>query len=264
MLYGAIIGDICGSMYEGTFPIDIEDVSLFSEGSTFTDDTVCTCAIANALLTDGDFAKSLRDICNRHPNRGYGPAFRQWFTNPNIGMLNSYGNGAIMRVSPIAWAYDKINDILITAEASVRNSHNHPESIKAARAISNAIYLARTGKSKEEIIDNLKIVYDYEPAEINDIYNLLDCSGFAPICQESMPIVIKVFEESNTFEECIINAIFYGGDTDTNAAIVGSIAEAYYGISQDLIDKARSYLTPDLLAIVDKFESTFSQKLQSI
>lgn len=254
MLYGAIIGDICGSVYEGYLPCS--DAELFDDGCTFTDDTVCTCAIANALLTDGDFGSSLRDICSRYPDRGYGAGFRNWFTNQRIGMSDSFGNGAIMRISPVAWAYNNIRDILTAARASVSNSHNNRESIRAAEAISKSIYLARTGCTKDGVLDALKD-YGYKS---NDILT----NEFQITCQGTVPIIMSIFEKSNSFEECILNAIRGGGDTDTNAAIVGSIAEAYYGIPQELIDKARLYLEPDLLEIVDKFESVFSKKLQSL
>lgn len=260
MLYGAIIGDICGSIYEGTLPNN--DVDLFEEDCTFTDDTVCTCAVAEALLTDGDFSKHLKSLALNHPYRGYGPSFMRWFSDPDAGPYNSFGNGAIMRVSPTAWAYNNIDDVLYAAQASAMPSHNHPEAIKAAKAIAHAIFLARNKTDKKIIVnDILHDVYDYPVLSSEELKDFYD---FNITCQSSMPVVICTFNESNSFEECILNAIRFGGDTDTNAAVVGSIAEAYYGIPEDFIHIARLYLESDLLDIVDKFESTFSQKLQVI
>ncbi len=260
MLYGAIIGDICGSIYEGALPNN--DVELFEEGDTFTDDTVCTCAVAEALLTDGDFGKHLKSLALKHPYRGYGPSFRAWINDPDAGPYNSFGNGAIMRVSPTAWAYDSIDDVLYAAQASAMPSHNHPEAIKAAKAVAHAIFWARNKVDKKSIVnDLLHDIYKYPVLSSEEIKDSYD---FNITCQSSMPVVICAFNESNSFEECILNAIRFGGDTDTNAAVAGSIAEAYYGIPEDFIHIVRLYLEPDLLNIVSKFESTFSKKLQTI
>lgn len=254
MLWGAIIGDICGSTYEGWPPQG--EVTLFKDGSTFTDDTVCTCAIANALLTDESYEKSLRDICSKYPKRGYGQGFTNWLNQINIPYgNNSYGNGAIMRVSPTAWISEDIDEVLKAAEESAKPSHGHPEGIKGARAIAHSIFWARKGMQKDSILNNLELNYGYP---LFDESLILEENDFIPTCQQSIPIVMTAFNEGNSFEECVINAIRYGYDTDTNAAVVGAIAEAYYGIDQWMIDKAKTYLTSDLLWIINSFEKKFS------
>lgn len=251
-MYGAIIGDICGSMFEGCASGFVVD-DLFELSGDFTDDTVCTCAIANAILTDGDYAKSLHDICRRYLDRGYGGMFRNWILDDDAEPYNSFGNGSAMRVSPIGWAFDDIRSTIDEAKQSASVTHNHHEGIQGACEVAAAIYRARHGESKESIIKSFS--YTYPVLTINDILENFD--GFHVRCRDTMLIVMAIFNESNSFEECIRNAIYLGGDVDTNAAIVGSIAEAYYGIDEKWIKICRKILTPDLLDIVDEFHRKF-------
>lgn len=259
MLYGAIIGDICGSVYEGTEEKGIFPDKLFEEGATFTDDTVCTMAIAHAVLTDGDYEQALRTFGNLYPTRWYGPMFCNWLMNPKMGPYNSFGNGSAMRVSPIGYISDDEKVILEEAAKSANPTHNHPEGIKGAQAVAYAIYLARTGHSKREILDILEgPMFGYPLLPIEDIRKDND---FTMTCQKSIPSVMSIFNKANDFEECIKLAISLGGDTDTNAAIVGSIAEAYYGISDELRVTCNSFLPDHFLNIIFEFEAKFASPI---
>lgn len=250
MLYGTIIGDICGSPYEGEKnPIISYDKKIYA---TITDDTVCTLAIANAIITKTDYAKSLRDICNKYPEAGYGRIFKEWLKDPSIGPYNSYANGSAMRVSPIAWAFDNENDILEEAKKSAEVTHNHPDAIKGAQNIALAIFKARMGASKEEIIDFLSSEYKLRT------YAYFKKKGFLIKCKDTIEVVMSIFNESDAFDECIYKAIALGGDTDTNAAIVGSLAEAYWEVPEHVEIKARSYLPDPLLEILDTFNDIYS------
>ena len=254
MLYGTIIGDICGSVYEGLEPI--YNPELFAVDSMFTDDTVCTLAIANAILKNLPYEDSLYDICNKHLYRKYGPSFVDWLRSENQLPYNSFGNGSAMRVAPVAWAFNNLDIVLKEAELSASGTHNHPEGIKGAKAIAHAIFLARNNADKNHILDIMESEYGYPLLDGETIKNEND---FTMTCQKSIPIVMAAFNESNSFEDCIRTAISYGWDTDTNAAIAGSIAEAYYGEpNNSWINKCKSYLTPDLLDILEDFNNRFN------
>lgn len=254
-MFGAIVGDIVGSMYEFN-NIKTKDFPLFGDKCDFTDDTVMTVAIANALHTyreqkslsafRDEAASQMRTLGRRYPGRGYGGRFARWLEDDGMGAYNSYGNGSAMRVAPAAWAAGSIEEAEMLARASAEPTHNHPEGIKGAEAVAAAIYMGRIRKSKREIRDYIEEKYyklDFTLDEIRPGY------GFDETCQGSVPQAIEAFLESEDFEDAIRNAVSIGGDSDTIAAITGSIAEAFYGeVPSDIKHRAMSYLSEELRA----------------
>lgn len=238
-MLGAIIGDIAGSLYEFGSP-KTKDIELFAEGSRLTDDSIMTiavgCACADSKLDDErDFKFSviwyMRRIGRQYPRAGYGGMFYRWLISDVMPAYNSFGNGSAMRVSPVAWVANSLEQAETLAKWSAEVTHNHPEGIKGAQAIAAAIYLARMGESKAGIKDYIEKNYynlDFTLDEIRPYYE------FDVTCQGSVPQAIRCFLESADFEDAIRNAISLGGDTDTQAAMAGAIAEAYYGIPEEI------------------------------
>lgn len=260
-MYGAIIGDIVGSRFEFD-NIKTKNFELFDSGCYYTDDTIMTCAVAAALLSTKDnnykdLDKAaiywMQKLGRKYNGAGYGGNFYQWINSENPQPYNSYGNGAAMRVSPCAWTDSYLVKVINNAEQVTSVTHNHPEGIKGANAVATAIYLAKEKQPKSLIYNWMKEYYnlDFTLSEIRDTYT------FDETCQGSVPQALNCFFESSSFEDCIRNAISIGGDSDTIAAIAGSISEAYYGIDESLILKAKSYLDDYLLQIIDKFYTTF-------
>ncbi len=245
-MLGAIIGDIVGSLYE--FESDkTKDFELFAEESRMTDDSMMTiavgCACAKADLSDEEDFKSwviyyMRKIGREFPSAGYGYHFFRWIKSDFMGPYNSFGNGSAMRVSPVAWVAKSLDEAEKLAKWSAEVTHNHPEGVKGAQAVASAIYLARVGKSKSEIKDYIEqnyYVIDFTLDEIRPTYE------FDVTCQGSVPQAIQCFLESTDFEDAIRNAVSLGGDGDTQAAMAGAIAEAFYGIPDDITGKAFEY-----------------------
>lgn len=237
-MLGAIIGDIVGSPYEFTFQnIKTKDFPLFSERSKFTDDTVMTIAVGLGIISGyGDpeatrtaLIENMRELGNNYPFVGYGQKFFLWLfsKNPVPKAFNSCGNGAAMRVSTVGWAFDTMEEVEEYAKVSAEISHNHPEGIKGAQATASAIFLARTGATMDDIRSHISGRYGYDlsrtPEEIRPGYHHIET------CQESVPEAICAFLVSNSYEDTIRTAVSLGGDSDTIAAIAGSIAEAFYG-----------------------------------
>lgn len=224
-MLGAIAGDIIGSVYEGN-NIKTKDFSLFQPFSTFTDDTVLTVAVADVLMINGNYAQTFKRYFRDYPDRGYGGSFYMWARSDRILPYNSFGNGSAMRVSPVGWAFDSLEETLQEAERSAAVTHNHLEGIKGAQATATAIYLARHRKSKEEIKFYISNNFGYNLnrtlKEIRPSYN------FDVTCQGSVPESIIAFLESESYEDCLRNAVSLGGDSDTIASIAGGIAEAFY------------------------------------
>ena len=225
-MLGAIAGDIVGSIYEN-FRTKRKDFKLFTPFSFYTDDTVLTVAVADAILNPKNYGQTIRAYARRYPFRGYGPKFMLWMISPFPKPYNSFGNGAAMRVSPIAYAFENEEDVLEQAQKSAVCTHNHPEGIKGAQAVAHAIFLARKKSSKDEIRKTIQQRYGYDldrtVDEIRPSYRLnLTCQG-------SVPEAIVAFLDSNNFEDAIRNAVSLGGDADTQACIAGAIAEAFYG-----------------------------------
>ncbi len=256
-LIGAIAGDIIGSPYEGQPAYLLElPVNVNHPRQRFTDDTVLTVAVADALLTDRDFQGKILEYARRYPHRGYGGNFKRWIYSENPQPYNSYGNGAAMRVSPVAWAGRTLDEVLDLAKTSAEVTHNHPEGIKAAQAVASAIFLARTGHDKNEIrrfiTDNFDYKLDFTIESIRPFY-----CGKA-VSQVSVPPSIVAFLDSEDFLSAIINAIVIGGDTDTQAAIAGSIASAFYDdIPVDIVKRAESLLPGEMIEVINAFEQRF-------
>ena len=277
-MLGAIIGDIVGSVYEFD-NIKTKDFELFKPDCRFTDDTVMTCAVADAIMNGGsekDFILSMKKYGRMYPHAGYGGRFRVWLRSMDTKPYNSFGNGSAMRVSPCAWVMDCgfcartgmwPNRDLARLSASV--THNHPEGIKGALAVCDAIFMARfyfggwnieysnpidsdPDECKRRIKEHIENEYGYDLSmsldEIRKNYE------FDETCQGSVPQAIVAFLESTNFEDAIRNAISIGGDSDTIAAITGSIAEAAYGISEDLKEMALSYLDEPLKDVLRRWK----------
>jgi len=250
-MLGAIIGDIVGSVYEWK-NIKTKDFPLFGEKNFFTDDTVMTIAVADALLNGGtadNFIGSMKKFGRLYPNSGYGGRFGSWVLSSDREPYNSWGNGSAMRVSPCAWYADSLKEAETLAEKSASVTHNHPEGIKGAQATAAAIYLARVGKKKAQIKRYIERKYMYDLSrtldEIRPVYR------FNETCQETVPEAIVAFLESNGFEDAIRNAISLGGDSDTLAAITGSIAEAAYDIESIITTNAFYHLDDTLSAVIN-------------
>lgn len=265
MLYGAILGDIIGSPYEFDRGDKTKNFPLFCSWSSFTDDTVMTIAVADAILTAGVEADdetlrkamvvSMRWLGRAYPDRGYGARFVHWLSSAEPKPYGSFGNGAPMRVSPVAWAWDELESVLHAAEISAVVSHDHPEGIKGAQAVAGAIFLARTGHSKQEIRDFVTERFDYDLSRSCD--QIRPAYRHVESCQESVPEAITAFLEGESFEDVIRTAISLGGDCDTIAAIAGSIAEAFYGVPDELRLKTGEYLDETLMELVCEFEDRF-------
>ena len=250
-MLGAITGDIVGSVYEWN-SIKTTDFPLFSPGCRFTDDTVLTCAIAHAILTESDYGEALRQFASEHPRRGYGGMFRAWVRAGESEPYYSFGNGSAMRVSPVGFAFGTVDEALAEARKSAEVTHNHPEGIKGAQATALAIFLARTGADKHAIRTELTERFGYSlDRTLEEIRPSYD---FDVTCQGSVPEAIIAFLEADSFESAIRNAVSLGGDADTQACIAGGIAEAFFGLPEEIGETARGYLPQKLREIVDEFE----------
>lgn len=257
ILYGTVFGDIAGSTYEW-HPAKDYHFNLLPNNSHFTDDTVMTAAVATWLMTEPrnseTLIKSLQLFGSLYPYAGYGRNFFNWLRDPKPQPYYSWGNGSAMRVSPCAWIAKSLGEAETLAKKSAEVTHNHPEGIKGAQAVAAAIYMARKGASKKEISDYITATYDYDLtrtiSEIKSMGYKFDVS-----CDGSVPEAIIAFLESNDFEEAIRLAIYLGGDADTQAAIAGSIAEAYYGIPQELVDKIKPLLNDTLIQTIEHFNN---------
>lgn len=251
-MLGAIAGDIIGSVYEAS-PIKRTDFPLFQHASTFTDDTVLTVAVADCLLNQKDYTTTLQEYGRKYPDAGYGGNFRQWIFDEKPQAYNSWGNGSAMRVSPVGWAFKKLEQVLEEAEKSAAVTHNHPEGIKGAQATAAAVFLARTENSKAEIKSYIEENFAYDLSQ--KLEDIRPDYSFDVSCQGSVPQAILAFLESENFEDSIRLAVSLGGDSDTQACIAGSIAEAFYGsvpadIAQEVVDR----LPKDLRNVTEKFK----------
>lgn len=253
-MYGAILGDIIGSATEFR-PIKTKQFELFRPNCQFTDDTVMTIATADALLNDRPFSIAYHEWGNRYPDMGCGPMFRDWMSQKDPKPYGSYGNGSAMRVSPIGWCGLDMEGVATMAELSAEPTHNSVDGRRGAIAVATAIYLARNHASKNHIKELIESTCWY------DLHRSLELIRptyrFHATCQKSVPEAIICFLESTSTEDAIRNAVSLGGDADTQAAIAGSIAEAYYGIPMDLKAKVREYLPEDMLLVIDQFEEEF-------
>lgn len=239
-MLGGIAGDIIGSRFEHA-QIKTKDFELFSRQCTFTDDTVHTVAVADSLLTKTPYQVNFLRYFERYPNAGYGNRFRRWARSSHPVPYGSFGNGSAMRVSPIAWFYDRLDQVLVEAFHSAEVTHNHPEGIKGAQAVAGAIYLARTGTSKPEIREFVESRFGYDLSLTVD--QIRPTYGFKVTCQESVPQAITAFLEAEDYEDAVRNAVSLGGDSDTLACIAGSIAEAFFGgVPEGIVTEASKRL----------------------
>ena len=257
MLIGAISGDIAGSSHEWD-PVQTYDFELFTSKNHFTDDTVMTLAVASWLLKDrtlDTLIKEMQFFGNRYPHAGYGGNFVKWLQQDYPDPYNSFGNGSAMRVSPCGWVANSLEEAESLAKQSAIVSHNHSEGVKGAQSVASAIYLARIGETKQNIKSYIMNTYKYDlDRTINDIKKL--GYKFDVTCQGSVPEAIIAFLESDNFESTLRNAVYLGGDSDTQAAIAGSIAEAFYKpTNYDFV--AYEYLDNFLLSVYNKFNNTF-------
>jgi len=244
-ILGAIAGDIIGSSYEFN-NVKSLDFELFTNDTYFTDDSVLTIATMFAILNQCDYTEAYQSFGRRYPRRGYGGNLKKWIYAENPKPYNSWGNGSAMRVSPIGWYCNNIDDVLSEAKKSAEVTHNHSEGIKGAQAAAASVFLARTGKSKNEIKRFITDNFGYDlNRTINEIRPLYQ---FDESCQGTVPEAIIAFLESKNFENAIRLAVSIGGDSDTIAAITGGIAEAFYRkIPEDITDFVKVILGPDLM-----------------
>ena len=265
-MYGAILGDIIGSPYEFDRGSKSKDFPLFSKHSTFTDDTVMTLAVADALL-DAQPDADLEWIRNRlirgmqrfgeaYPHAGYGGMFRHWLRAKDPQPYGSYGNGSAMRVSSVGWLYNDLDTVRRMARLSAEVTHNHPEGIKGAEATASVIFLARTDSTKAEIKAYIEENFHYDLSrtcdEIRPDYHHVES------CLETVPEAITAFLEGESFEDVIRTAVSLGGDCDTLTCIAGSMAEAFYGVPEELKAECWKSLSEDLLEVLQRFDTVFS------
>ena len=260
-MYGAILGDIIGSPYEFDMDDKTKDFPLFSPQSEYTDDSVMTVAVAEALMdsmgkTDEEIRQAVTESMRRwgewDPDAGYGGYFRAWLFSDDPKPYFSYGNGSAMRVSAAGWLYDSFEETWKTARLTAEVTHNHPEGIKGAECVAAVIWLARNGKSKEEIRKIVEDTFGYDLSrtcdEIRQTYRHIES------CQATVPEAVTAFLEGKDFEDVIRTAVSLGGDCDTLACIAGSMAEAFYGVPEELKEQCRRRIPYELLEVLDRFE----------
>lgn len=264
-MIGAIIGDIVGSRFEFKNHLST-DFELFTDECSYTDDTVMTCAVADLVMHNRKFQPKVASVYlqkygQMYPKAGYGTMFSQWLYSNNPQPYNSCGNGSAMRISPVGWVARNEAEVVDLSNKVTEVTHNHPEGMAGARVIAMCIYMARIGMNKWEILEYARKEYGMdhkffytceEWQEENDGKHGME------ICQVTVPQALACFREGKHFEEVIRNAVAIGGDTDTIAAIAGSIAEAYYGVPDWMVEKAYEYLPEHLKTLTTEFENKYS------
>ena len=261
-MYGAFLGDMIGAPYEFDRGGKTKIFPLFSALTEFTDDSVMTAAVADALMdtmgkTDQEILdtveKKLRDWGKRYPNAGYGGRIIMWLHDPWMGPYKSFGNGSAMRVSSAGWLAEDLAGTRRLARLSAMVTHDHPEGIKGAEATASAIFMARTGSTKEEIRTYVETEFGYDLSrtidEIRPSYRHVES------CQETVPEAITAFLEGTDFEDVIRTGVSLGGDADTLTCIAGSVAEAFYGVPEELKRECEARLPKDILEVLDRFNA---------
>ncbi len=261
-MLGAIIGDIVGSRFEFDNGNKSREFELFTPECEFTDDTVMSVAVAEALMdagVDGDqeavkvhLVDSLKKWGQKYPNAGYGARFIGWvLSDEKLQPYGSYGNGSAMRVSPAGWMYDSLERTREVARWTAEITHSHKEGIKGAESTAAAIYMARKGATQQEIRDYIAAEFGYDLTrtldEIRPTYHHVED------CMRTMPEAFECFLEADSYEACLRNVMYIGGDTDTLGAIAGAIAEVFWGIPEEIASRGVTYLTADLKEVVDRF-----------
>ncbi len=269
-MYGAILGDMIGSPYEFDRGEKTKDFPMFSDKSRFTDDTVMTIAVADALLYAGKdagedkicaaVASSMQHWGRRYPRAGYGGKFRKWLVEDVPHPYGSFGNGSAMRVSSAGWLYDSLERTREIARWTAEVTHNHPEGIKGAESVASAIYLARTGESKATIKKYIEEEFEYNLSRALD--DIRPGYHMDATCQGSVPEAIIAFLESKDFEDAVRNGVSLGGDTDTIACIAGSIAEAYYGLTPTFSKECLERIPYEMKSVVSRFERMRRKPIQ--
>lgn len=257
-IFGAIAGDVLGSTYEFKNEKSV-DINIFAEKSKFTDDTVLTVAVADAILNNKDFAKTIWEYGNKYINCGYGGNFYKWLYNNDLQPYNSWGNGSSMRVSAVGWICSTLEETLELAKKTAEVTHNHPEGIKGAQAIASAIFLARNGYSKQVIKDYISQTFKYDlNFKLDDIR---ENYKFYVSCQKSVPQAIVAFLESTDFESGIRLAISIGGDSDTISCCASGICNAFYNdIPDDIYNFVKSRLPQEFIDIIDQFNKKYFKR----
>ncbi|MCD7743845.1 MAG: ADP-ribosylglycohydrolase family protein [Lachnospiraceae bacterium] len=271
-MYGAILGDIIGSPYEFDQGDKTKEFELFGKDAHFTDDSVMTIAVAEALLDAGKNAPAarIRELVTasmqkwgrKYPHAGYGGRFLVWLKEKNPAPYGSFGNGSAMRVSAAGWLYDTLERTEEVARATAEVTHNHPEGIKGAQVVAGIIFLARTGNTKEQLREYVAERYGYDLSrtcdEIRPDYHHVES------CQQTVPEAITAFLEGNDFEDVIRTAVSLGGDCDTLTAIAGSMAEAFYGIPALLICECQDRVSEDMQSILNRFDDALGRSKKAV
>ena len=263
-MLGAIIGDIVGSRFEFDEK-PTEGFELFTEDSDFTDDTICTVAIADAILNGRDFKDSLVDWCHRYPNPkgGYGGMFLHWLGERNHLPRASFGNGSAMRVSSVGWLFGDYREVLQQAKMSAEVSHCHEEGIRGAQCVAAVIYWLRTCRlTKDEIESAVVNNFGYTLPPLKDVMRIGGLGHFDSTCQETVPWALRCFLDAEDFEGTLRNAIMAQGDTDTKGAIACSMAEACYEIPDALADRALDFLPAEMLKVVEQFYDRVQRNIE--
>ena len=257
LILGAISGDVIGSSYEWK-NVKTTDFDIFGRSFKFTDDSVLTFATMDVLLHNKDYTETYQQYARKYPGRGYGGNFNRWIQNDNPKPYNSWGNGSAMRVSPVGWACNTVEEVMAEAKRSAEVTHNHPEGIKGAQAAAVAVFMARTGGSKEDIKEFIAKTFKYKlNRKIDDIRLRF---RFDESCQGTVPESIIAFLESTDYESSIRLAISLGGDSDTIACITGGIAEAFYKeIPLNIYEKVIEVLPLDILDLIKEFSEKYRE-----
>ncbi|MEG1911739.1 MAG: ADP-ribosylglycohydrolase family protein [Cloacibacillus sp.] len=255
MMLGALIGDIIGSVYEFS-PTKSKDIEFISEKSRFTDDSILSVAVADAILHGYDYAPVLKYWGRCYPRAGYGKKFYQWCVSDKDTLGESFGNGSAMRVSPVGWSCDSLEEVLKEAKKSAAPSHSHPEGIKGAQAVASAVYIARNGGGKAEIKKYVQEQFGYDLGRTMD--EIRPHYKFDATCPGSVPEALIAFLESDSFEDAVCGAVSLGGDADTQACIAGAVAEAFYGtVSKRWVAMLKILLPQDAVRVTDQFNKKF-------
>ena len=267
-MYGAIIGDVVGSRFEFDRSPKVKEFELFTKGNYFTDDSVMTVAVTEALMNAGNDAgedevkkllvKSMKTWGRKIPDAGYGGMFFRWLFTPGSKPYGSYGNGSAMRVSAAGWLYDNLDKTREVARWTAEVTHNHPEGVKGAEAVAAVIFLARNGYDKSYIKRYIEeeFVYDLSRTcdDIRPTYHHIET------CQQTVPEAITAFLEGVDFEDVVRNAVSLGGDCDTLTDIACAMGEAMYDIPEDYKEKCRAYLEPEMIEVIDRFVDTLNER----
>ena len=261
-MLGAILGDMIGAPYEFDRSPKVKELPLFSRGTQFTDDSVMTTAVTDALININDGADdkeikralvdSMQKWGHRYPNAGYGCMFYEWLRTRNPKPYGSFGNGSAMRVSAAGWLYDTLEETRRIARLTAEVTHNHPEGVKGAEAIASAIFMARMGRSKDEIKAFIVREFGYDLTrtcdEIRPGYHHIET------CQQTVPEALTAFFEGEDFEDVVRTAVSLGGDCDTLTCIACSVAEAFYGIPEFMKEECLKRLPEDMIGVIESFD----------